>query len=88
MHFTSLAVAALALASGASAFAVDAFQGPGCTGSSQYVNIWDNTCGSWMRGFQSFRVVYYGGGGQNGHFCRANTCDDCIKWKMDVSDKR
>lgn len=84
MHFPNLAVAALALATGASAFAVDTFSGPNCSGSSQYVNIWDNTCGSWMNGFQSFRVVYYGSGGQNAHICRQNTCNGCTKWRIDV----
>jgi hypothetical protein len=80
MHFSHFVTAALAVANGANAYAVDAFSGPNCTGNKQYVNIWDNTCGTWMNGFQSIRVVYFGSGNQNAHICRATSCHDCKKW--------
>ncbi|EGY16072.1 uncharacterized protein VDAG_07236 [Verticillium dahliae VdLs.17] len=46
----------MALASTASAFVVDVFSGERCTGQSQNVNVYDNTCAAWMIGYRSFRV--------------------------------
>jgi hypothetical protein len=80
MHFSHFITAALTVATGANAYAVDAFSGPNCSGNKQYVNIWDNTCGTWMNGFQSIRVVYFGSGNQNAHICRATSCHECKKW--------
>ncbi|RBQ99106.1 hypothetical protein VDGD_07236 [Verticillium dahliae] len=50
----------MALASTASAFVVDVFSGERCTGQSQNVNVYDNTCAAWMIGYRSFRVKTYG----------------------------
>lgn len=80
MHFTIVILAILALASSASAFVVEAFSGPQCTGGSpQRVNIWDNTCGSWMNDYQSVRLVHHGGRGQVAYFCHGY-CMDCRFW--------
>ncbi|KAH6679943.1 hypothetical protein F5X68DRAFT_234463 [Plectosphaerella plurivora] len=80
MQLSHLLSAALAAATGASAFALDTFSGPGCTGNKQYVNIYDNTCGTWMNGFQSYRVIYYGGSNQNAKICKASSCHTCFSY--------
>lgn len=36
--------------------------------------VWDNTCATWMMGFQSFRVHTYGGSGQHLHAYSRNAC--------------
>ncbi|KAH7350055.1 hypothetical protein B0T11DRAFT_302209 [Plectosphaerella cucumerina] len=83
MRFYTLTLAALALACGTSAFVVDAYTGVECTGDVQSVNIWDNTCGNWMKTYRSFRLQHYGGKGQKAHFCRLNLCNECKRWRID-----
>jgi hypothetical protein len=84
MRFYTFPLAALALATGTSAFVVDAYTGVECTGDVQSVNIWDNTCGNWMNTYRSFRLQHYGGKGQKAHFCRLNLCNECKRWRIDV----
>ncbi|KAG7122516.1 hypothetical protein HYQ44_003414 [Verticillium longisporum] len=70
----------MALASTASAFVVDVFSGERCTGQSQNVNVYDNTCAAWMIGYRSFRVKTYGSTPQRAYFCTGGACNNCNSW--------
>ncbi|KAM0524429.1 hypothetical protein ACHAPW_005138 [Verticillium nonalfalfae] len=73
----------MALASTASAFVVDVFSGERCTGQSQNVNVYDNTCAAWMIGYRSFRVKTYGSTPQRAYFCTGGACNNCNSWWAD-----
>ncbi|PNH30243.1 hypothetical protein VD0002_g3355 [Verticillium dahliae] len=70
----------MALASTASAFVVDVFSGERCTGQSQNVNVYDNTCAAWMIGYRSFRVKTYGSTPQRAYFFTGGACNNCNSW--------
>jgi hypothetical protein len=58
-----LALASLALTANAAVMTL--YSGPDCTGTPQEdVNVWDNTCATWMNGFQSFKLTTPGGDNQ------------------------
>lgn len=72
---TTLATA-LALASHAAAFDFDAYASSDCSGTSQEVNVWDNSCATWMNGFSSFIPRAYGAEHQKGYIFAPNNCGD------------
>ncbi|KAH6684826.1 hypothetical protein F5X68DRAFT_241798 [Plectosphaerella plurivora] len=91
MRFAHFIVAILAVTMGATAFEVEAFASQDCEkhdyqnkprrNPRQTINIWDNTCGTWMHGYKSVRVKTLGGKDQIAHFCWhkelgcTSTCD-------------
>ncbi|KAG7109706.1 hypothetical protein HYQ44_011690 [Verticillium longisporum] len=77
----------MALAGTASAFVVDVFSGERCTGQSQNVNVYDNTCAAWMIGYRSFRVKTYGSTPQRAYFCTGGACNNCNSWWAGGSDQ-
>jgi hypothetical protein len=81
MHFpstlTTLATA-LAVTSQGSAFVMDVFNSEDCTGESRSVNVWDNTCATWMGGFKSFKPTTYGGIHQKAYFFIPGNCGDLL----------
>ncbi|KAH8722704.1 hypothetical protein GQ44DRAFT_711485 [Phaeosphaeriaceae sp. PMI808] len=78
MQFTPLSALAtvLALASQSSAFVMDVYDSTDCSGGSRSVNVWDNTCATWMGGFKSFRPNTYGGNHQKAYFFIPGNCGD------------
>ncbi|KAJ9616071.1 hypothetical protein H2204_014112 [Knufia peltigerae] len=78
MHFTSLqnlALLSLGLTSTlGSAYVVQVYDDHDCTQNGREVNVWDNTCATWMGGFGSFEVKAYGSSGQKARFHVANNC--------------
>jgi hypothetical protein len=79
MHFstalTTLATA-LAVASKGSAFVMEIFDSVDCTGTSRHVNVYDNTCATWMGGFNSYLPKVYGGTHQRAFFFVPGNCGD------------
>jgi len=41
------------------------YSGPGCTGATEFRNVYDNTCATGVMGFQSYMITSGGGGGQS-----------------------
>lgn len=79
MHFYSNLTgmtAALALVSQSSAFVMDIYDSADCSGTARSVNVWDNTCATWMGGFQSYVPRVYGGPHQKSYFFIPGNCGD------------
>ena len=90
MMFHKLSAAALvstfALLSNAAV--IKMFHGRDCQGGeSGEVNVWDNTCATHMRnGFQSFRIVANGGGGQKISAFSHNACIGAVTVCVDAGN--
>lgn len=69
---TLLALATSGLTANAAVMTL--YSGPGCTGDTQSVNVWDNTCATAISGFQSFEITSGGGGGQQISTYSPNSC--------------
>jgi hypothetical protein len=80
---TSFLAAMAALSASSSAFVIDTFGTTDCGSSVQTgVNIWDNTCATWPKGFKSFKITTWGGAHQMGYFFAPGGCGslpDAIK---------
>ena len=75
MHPKPTLLALLASALTANAAVMTLYSGPDCTGFTQTdVNIWDNTCATWISGFQSFMITTNGGLGQVISTYSPNSC--------------
>lgn len=74
-----LAAATVGLAGVSSAFVVECYRSGDCSGSSQHVNVYDNTCADWMDGFNSIKVAAYGGSHQKAFFCSRGGCGGSCK---------
>lgn len=79
MHFsttlTTLATA-FALANQGSGFVMDVYDSDNCSGVARSVNVWDNTCATWMGGFRSYIPRVYGGPHQKSYFFVPGNCGD------------
>ncbi|KAF1849567.1 uncharacterized protein K460DRAFT_40 [Cucurbitaria berberidis CBS 394.84] len=79
MHF-STAVTALAtvltLVTQGSSYVIDVYDSDNCSGGSREVNVWDNTCATWMGGFKSYKPKVYGGPHQKAYFFVPGNCGD------------
>ncbi|KZN92223.1 hypothetical protein EN45_023730 [Penicillium chrysogenum] len=76
---------------GALSYVVTAYRGNDCTGESQSVNVWDNTCRDTnIFPTKSVRVDTYGGRHQKATFFTANGCGAAISaryaWWADGGD--
>ena len=84
MHVSSssfaVVTAALGLSGQASPFVIQTYSKRNCTGLTQEVNIWDNSCGSWMMPFQSFKAKAYGGKHQQAYFYGGGGCLSTMYW--------
>ncbi|KAF2107085.1 hypothetical protein BDV96DRAFT_654173 [Lophiotrema nucula] len=69
---TTLAIASLATTS--SAFVMDVYDSNDCSGDARNVNVWDNTCATWMGGFKSYIPRVYGGTHQYAYFFAPSNC--------------
>ncbi|KAJ4986884.1 hypothetical protein SVAN01_07562 [Stagonosporopsis vannaccii] len=77
MHFPTPSLLALAavFASHTTAFVIDTYSDTACSTSVQRsVNIWDNTCATWPKGFKSFKITTWGGKHQYGYFFSPGNC--------------
>ncbi|PNP52282.1 hypothetical protein FNYG_15859 [Fusarium nygamai] len=75
MHVTKTLALISALSTGALSFKVRAYSGVGCTGSTQEINVWDNTCrDSNVLATKSIRVLAYGAGRQRAFFWNRPEC--------------
>jgi len=77
---------ALGLATQASAFVIITYSNEGCTGSTQEVNVYDNTCAGWMNGFKSYKPTYYGGSHQYATFWDNVNCAPGPLWEHGWAD--
>lgn len=75
-----LTILSLTLANTASAFRVQAYQNADCTGPSQDINVWDNTCKNKLNNIQSVTVTSYGAGRQRAAFYRSSDCNALEQW--------
>ncbi|KAF2025390.1 hypothetical protein EK21DRAFT_116867 [Setomelanomma holmii] len=73
MHF-SLATVLFFSTTLTSAFVMDTFSGTKCDGTTQNVNVWDNTCATWPDGFKSFRITTWGGNHQKAYWFAPDNC--------------
>jgi hypothetical protein len=73
MLFSKVA-AALYLAGAGYAFRITTFSNEGCSGNTQDVNVFDNTCATWPTAFSSFQVTAYGGKNQRAAFYGGDAC--------------
>ncbi|ORY03673.1 hypothetical protein BCR34DRAFT_667357 [Clohesyomyces aquaticus] len=79
MYFSSpltALAAALTLATQGSAFVMDIYDSDNCSGPARSVNVWDNTCATWMGGFRSYAPRVYGGAHQKSYFFIPGNCGD------------
>ena len=70
---TTLA-AVISLTTPGSAFVMDIYNSKDCSGNARSVNVWDNTCATWMGGFQSYTARVYGGRHQKAYFFAPGNC--------------
>lgn len=62
------------LSATSSAFVMDTYSGENCGGTSQSVNVWDNTCATWPDAFKSFKINTWGGSHQKAWFFAPDNC--------------
>jgi len=79
MHFSlSSTLSTLAIVASlmvpSSGYVIDVYNSKDCTGDARNVNVWDNTCATWMGGFQSYIPRVYGGTHQYAYFFAPNNC--------------
>lgn len=73
MRFTIAST--LAVMATTSAFVIDTYSGTNCgTLVESDVNIWDNTCATWPKGFGSFKIRVWGGSHQYAYFFAPDNC--------------
>jgi hypothetical protein len=53
---------------------MDVYNTNDCSGDFRSVNVWDNSCASWMGGFRSYKFWVYGGSHQSSHFFPNGNC--------------
>ncbi|KAL4811079.1 hypothetical protein BDV18DRAFT_155692 [Aspergillus unguis] len=79
MHFTTAIAIMAGLSATGSAFVIDTFSDTDCKDSVQTsVNIWDNSCATWPKGFKSFKIKTWGGSHQMGYFFPAGDCGNLL----------
>ncbi|KAE8357566.1 hypothetical protein BDV27DRAFT_164398 [Aspergillus caelatus] len=76
MRFSITAIAVMAgLTASGSAFVIDTYSDNNCGSVVESgVNIWDNTCATWPKGFKSFKIKTWGGSHQKGYFFAEGGC--------------
>lgn len=81
MHFGKNLVLLGLASSGALSFKINAFQGPNCSGASQEVNVYDNTCRNTnISKTRSFQVLSYGAHRQRAAFYKDGQCIGNQQW--------
>ena len=65
---------ALTFTAQGTAFIIDIYNSEDCSGDSRSVNVYDNTCASWMGGFASYVPRVYGGAHQYVDFYVPGAC--------------
>ena len=70
----TLALLGLTLASTTSAYLVTLYDSGDCTGPSTDLNVWDNTCATPGRSWNSAKVQVYGGSHQGARFHTEDAC--------------
>lgn len=72
---TSTVVIMAGLTIGGSAFVINTFSGTNCRGVVERdVNIWDDTCAAWPKGFRSYKITTWGGRHQYAYFFAPGEC--------------
>ncbi|KAB8272515.1 hypothetical protein BDV30DRAFT_239401 [Aspergillus minisclerotigenes] len=74
MRFSITSAVAIMAATG-SAFVLDTYSDTNCGDKVQSgVNVWDNTCATWPKGFKSFKITTWGGNQQIAYFFAPDNC--------------
>ncbi|KAG7123758.1 Carnosine N-methyltransferase like protein [Verticillium longisporum] len=74
MKFSSPGLVVLALLGYTSGFVMNIYEHDDCQGKMQEVNIWDNTCASWIIPFNSVMLIKDGTWKQKARFCPGKAC--------------